>query len=84
MLFEDLKKLIIYAALVNWLIIVAMAAPLTPMPNPKINTGSSIILQTAPISMEYMAALGLPSALIRLFELMAKEKEINPISIMDI
>lgn len=50
---------------------VAIAAPLTPISKIKINTGSRITLRTAPITMESIAYLGLPSA--RIMELTAAE-----------
>ena len=43
---------------------VASAAPATPISRAKINTGSRIILHTAPMIMEYMPTLGKPWALI--------------------
>ena len=54
---------------------VAMAAPLTPICSGKMNTASRITLRTAPMTMENMAYLGLPSA--RIMELMAPEIIIN-------
>ena len=46
------------AALSPWEITVATAAPFTPMPSPKMNTGSRMMFATAPISTESMAVLG--------------------------
>ena len=40
---------------------VAIAAPLTPIPNVKMNSGSSAILMQAPIRTETIAAFGCPS-----------------------
>ena len=38
-----------------WLITVAHAAPLMPKPRPKMSSGSSTTLSTAPVRMPYMA-----------------------------
>ena len=55
----------------TWPITVAMAAPRTPISKTKINTASRMTFSTAPMIMENMAYLGLPSA--RIMELMAPE-----------
>ena len=41
--------------LMNWLMMVAQAAPATPMSNTKIKRGSSPMLSTAPLVMPTMA-----------------------------
>jgi hypothetical protein len=50
-----------------WEITVARAAPRTPMWNPKIKTGSRIILETAPISTESIPVFANPWAVMKLF-----------------
>ncbi len=50
---------------------VAIAAPLTPMLHTKMKMGSKMTLRIAPMTMEDMAYLGLPSA--RIMESMAAE-----------
>ena len=47
-------------ALTPWEIMVARAAPLTPIWKPKINTGSSRMFSTAPMSTEHMATRAWP------------------------
>ena len=59
-LFLEVKNLITHAALTAWEMIVARAAPFTPIPNTKINTGSRQILIIAPIKTESMAILASP------------------------
>ena len=46
---------------------VATAAPLTPIPSPKIRTGSRMILRTAPRSTVSIPVFPNPCALIKLF-----------------
>ena len=43
-------------------ITVATAAPIMPQRNPKMKMGSRMMLMTAPVRVETMANLGLPSA----------------------
>ena len=43
-----------------WLTTVAHAAPLMPSPRPKMSSGSSTTLSTAPVRMPYMAKAALP------------------------
>ena len=47
-----------------WLITVAIAAPATSIFNIKINIGSNIMFKTAPKTIDFIAYLGFPSALI--------------------
>ena len=47
--------------LMLWLRAVAMPAPAVPSPNPKMNTGSSTIFSTPPVTRPIMAKLALPS-----------------------
>ena len=54
-------------ALANWLITVAIAAPATPISNANMNSGSSAILSTAPMSTESMAVMLLPCAVRKVF-----------------
>ena len=44
-----------------------MAAPCTPMSNTKMNTGSSTIFITAPMTTEHMATMARPWALMKVF-----------------
>ena len=46
--------------LINWLMIVAIAAPLTPRWKVKMNNGSSAILSTAPLMTPTIAYMALP------------------------
>ena len=57
----------IQAALRPWEMTVASAAPCTPMPKTKMNTGSRMILATAPKSTVIMPILPKPWLLIKLF-----------------
>ena len=61
--FFDDKNPTIQAALQACEIMVASAAPFTPMPKVKMNNGSRPMLSTAPISTEYMAMAGRPCVL---------------------
>ena len=51
-------------ALTPWEMTVAVAAPRTPIPKPKINSGSKAMFSTAPISTEHMATRACPWAVI--------------------
>ena len=51
----------------HWDITVASAAPRTPMPRAKMNTGSSTIFVTAPMSTVYMPTLAKPCAVMNAF-----------------
>ena len=57
---------------------VASAAPLIPRPSANINIGSRIIFKTEPISMDAIANLGLPSALIMELIVAQTAKKGNP------
>ena len=47
--------------LMHWLRAVARPAPPVPMPNPKMNTGSSAMFSKPPVTRPIMAKLALPS-----------------------
>ena len=47
--------------LTHWLRAVARPAPPVPMPNPKMNTGSSAMFSKPPVTRPIMAKLALPS-----------------------
>ena len=72
-----------YITLKNWLSTVAVAAPLTPILKTKIKIGVSITFKTAPNINGYIAALGFPSALIRLLPTMLDDRKINPNNMID-
>lgn len=57
---------------------VAMAAPTTPMCRPKMKTGSSTVLITAPKIMHFMVYLGLPSARIMAVRAELKSRKGSP------
>ena len=61
------KKPTTHTALTAWDKMVARAAPFTPMRNTKMNSGSSRIFSTAPMSTEHMAGMAFPWALIKVF-----------------
>ena len=69
-----------------WEMIVAMAAPWTPRPNPKskMKIGSKRILTPVPIIIEIIATFALPSALVRLLRTIEKDNGIKPIRMTDI
>ena len=46
---------------------VAKAAPFTPMPNTKMNSGSRPMFSSAPMTTEHMAMPGLPCVLMKVF-----------------
>ena len=48
-----------------WAVMVARAAPFTPMPKPKMNTGSSTMLITAPMSTVAMPMVEKPWAVMK-------------------
>ena len=56
------KKPTTQQALTPWERIVAMAAPRTPRPRPKMNTGSKRMFSTAPMSTEHMETSARPWA----------------------
>ena len=62
--FLPIKKLTTHTAEIIWLIIVASAAPATPMSNVKIKIGSSTIFITAPKTVVIIPVLGNPCAFI--------------------
>ena len=57
---------------------VAMAAPPTPMCRPKMKTGSSTVLITAPKIMHFIVYLGLPSARIMAVRAELKSRKGSP------
>ena len=61
------KNATTHTALTVWLMMVATAAPLTPMPNTKMNSGSSKRFSTAPMATLSMAVVLRPWALIKVF-----------------
>ena len=61
------RKRSTYAADKNWESTVAIAAPLIPSPNTKINSGSRIRLATAPIATDSIPVVAYPCALINGF-----------------
>ena len=67
MVFLPVRNLSTQKADRNWEMIVASAAPLTPMPNTKINSGSRTIFATAPRSTVYMPMRPNPWEFIKLF-----------------
>ena len=56
-----------HTALTAWLNTVAIAAPLTPMPNPKIRIGSSTMLHTAPTTVVIILIFANPWVVIKGF-----------------
>ena len=59
------KKASTHTALMAWLRMVAMAAPCTPMLNPKMNTGSRMMLLMAPMQVVAMLVLAKPWLVIK-------------------
>ena len=71
------RKRITKAALAAWEITVAMAAPRTPMPRAKMNTGSSTMFSAAPSITEAMPILAKPWQMMNWFKpLAAKAKKV--------
>ena len=56
-----------HMALIAWLATVAIAAPRTPIPKPKIRMGSRIILHTAPTTVVIILNLANPCVVIKGF-----------------
>ena len=65
--FREVRKRTTHKALHACEIIVAKAAPFTPMPNTKINSGSRPMFSNAPIMTEHMAMPGRPWVLMKVF-----------------
>ena len=63
--FLPVRNVKVHKAAINCEIIVASAAPLTPIPRMKINTGSRIRLHAAPIDTVSIPVLANPCALIK-------------------
>ena len=61
-----------------WPMMVARAAPAIPIPKPKMNRGSRIVLRMAPVKVQIMENRGLPSARIRLEPPVVRIKKGNP------
>ena len=51
----------------HWLMMVARAAPFTPIPKPKIKIGSRMIFNTAPSTTTHILTVVLPWAVIKAF-----------------
>ena len=49
----------------SWLMIVARAAPLTPMPKPNMKIGSRMMFETAPIATESIPVRAKPCAVMK-------------------
>ncbi len=64
---EPRRKHSTHTALTAWLITVAMAAPRTPIPRPKIRMGSRMILHTAPTTVVSMLNLAKPCVVMKGF-----------------
>ena len=67
MVFSPLRKSSTHKQDMHWEMTVASAAPRTPISRPNMNTGSRIILDTAPISTVYMPVLEKPWAVMNAF-----------------
>ena len=83
--FIDLNFLIytIFKANVNtWLTNVDIAAPSTPLLKTKINTGSNIVFNIAPLTIDIIEYLGLPSALIIEFRVVPIIEKGSPIAMI--
>ena len=78
-LFFEVRNHITQRALTAWEMIVASAAPRTPIPAAKIRIGSSTMLITAPISTENMAILAFPCPLINVLSPTANCTNMVPI-----
>ena len=61
MVLGPVRKRMTQMAPTAWLSTVAMAAPFTPMPSPKMNSGSSAMFNRPPVTRPIMAKLALPS-----------------------
>ena len=84
LVFGEKRNRITHAADRNWDIIVATAAPLTPMLSPNIRTGSSAILTTAPMRTEIIATEDLPCAVMNILSPTAICTKIVPIRYIEI
>ncbi len=67
MVLEPRRKQSTHTALTAWLNTVAIAAPRTPIPNPKIRIGSRTILQTAPTTVVIILIFANPCVVIKGF-----------------
>ena len=67
MVFLPVRKSRIHTAPTAWLSTVAMAAPRTPIPNPKIRMGSRMMLMTAPMTVVSMLVLAKPCVVMKGF-----------------
>ena len=65
-----------------WEMVVAQAAPATPMPNPKIKMGSKTVFTTAPITIHAMEYFGLPSARIMLLKTLVRSRNGMPMPVI--
>ena len=68
----------IHTAPTAWLSTVAMAAPRTPMPRPKIRMGSRMMLITAPITVVSILTLAKPWAVMKEFMPMTSSTNTEP------
>ena len=67
MVLGPVRKRMTQMAPTAWLSTVAMAAPFTPMPSPKMRMGSSTMLITAPITVVSILILAKPCAVMKVF-----------------
>ena len=58
----EARNRMIHTDEINWAITFATAAPFTPQPSTKMNTGSRMMLVPVPISTEVIAMVVLPCA----------------------
>ena len=73
-----MRKAITHTADTAWAMMVARAAPCTPMPKPKMNTGSSTMFTTAPISTVAMPMVEKPWAVMKKFMPMDSSTKMEP------
>ena len=62
----ETRNRMIHTDEINWAITFATAAPFTPQPSTKMNTGSRMMLVPVPISTEVIATVVLPCAEMKL------------------
>lgn len=67
-----------------WPMMVARAAPAIPIWKVKINRGSNMVLRMAPVSVQSMENLGLPSARIRLEPPVVRIRKGKPKEVMPV
>ena len=80
---DENRNLSTQKALHAWEMTVAIAAPFTPIPNPKMNTASRMILRAAPMSIGHIAMPGRPWILMNGFSPVVISTNIVPARYME-